>query len=163
LAANIGRTALNSKVEDGVAELSTPKGLQVAPHLWIPSSELRVRFTRSSGPGGQHVNKTSTRAELRFNVRTSTALSRGQKDRILAALAHRIDRQGWLHVEEQRSRSQSRNRELALEKLRRLLASGLHRRPTRIPTKPSKGAGERRLQTKRRHAEKKRLRGAIDD
>jgi len=155
--------ALNSKVEDDRAEPSTPKFLKVDSELWIPTSEVRVQFTRSSGPGGQHVNKTSTRAELRFNVRRSSALSLEQKERITAALSYRIDRQGWLHVEEQRSRSQARNREVGLEKLRRLLVAGLRKKPRRVATRPPKAARERRLESKRRHSEKKRLRGNLHE
>jgi ribosome-associated protein len=126
--------------------------LVVGPTLTIPAAELVWRFSRSGGPGGQHVNTSATRVELSWNVRTSAAPSPAQRGRLLAALAARLDAQGALRVVADQRRSQHENRELARAGLRALLAAALKPRRVRLPTHPTAGSSERRLEGKRRRA-----------
>ena len=119
----------------------------------LPLGEIELRFSRSSGPGGQHVQKTETRVEAVFDVEASATLSDSDKRR-LAARAGPVVR-----AVAQDERSQWRNRELALERLAEAIAAGLKRQRRRRATKPSLQARERRLAAKRRRASTKRLRG----
>jgi ribosome-associated protein len=116
----------------------------------IPLREIEIRASRSSGPGGQHANKTSSRIEARFDVAASEALSDDQKRRIIARLGPRVV------AVAQDARSQSRNRELALERLARRLASALTVHAPRRATRPTVSSVNRRLDTKRRRSERKR-------
>ncbi len=116
----------------------------------IPLREVVVRASRSSGPGGQHANKTASRIEAVFDVSGSTALSDEQKRRITSRLGPRVV------AVAQDARSQSRNRELALERLQRRLSSALTVSRTRHPTRPTTGSVARRRATKRRQSERKR-------
>jgi ribosome-associated protein len=116
----------------------------------IPLSEVVVRASRSSGPGGQHANKTASRIEAVFDVSGSSALSDEQKRRITSRLGPRVV------AVAQDARSQSRNRELALERLQRRLSSALTVSRTRHPTRPTTGSFVRRRATKRRQSERKR-------
>lgn len=118
----------------------------------IPLREITVRATRSSGPGGQHANTTATRVEATFDVAASAALTDEQKRRIIARAGPRIT------AVAQDERSQSRNRELALERLARRLSSALAVRRPRRATRPTKGSVERRLTSKRARSERKRAR-----
>lgn len=127
--------------------------------LQIPLAELRFRFSGSSGPGGQHVNKTATKATLLFNVRHSPSLTEAQRQRILEKLAKRIDKEGVLRVEVQTFRSQRRNRDTAVTKFRLLLARALKTPKKRKKTRPSQAAKEKRLAAKKKQSEKKRRRG----
>lgn len=127
--------------------------------LQIPLAELRFRFSGSSGPGGQHVNKTATKATLLFNVRHSPSLTEAQRQRILEKLANRIDKEGVLRVEVQTFRSQRRNRDTAVTKFRLLLARALKTPKKRKKTRPSQAAKEKRLAAKKKQSEKKRRRG----
>jgi ribosome-associated protein len=116
----------------------------------IPLAEIELRASRSSGPGGQHANVTASRIEARFDVESSSALSEEQKRRVLA-------RHGRLVTAvAQDARSQARNRELALERLRDRLAEALEVPRERRRTRPSRAAKERRLEEKRRRSERKR-------
>ena len=118
----------------------------------IPLNEIELRFSRSSGPGGQHAQKTETRVEAVFDVLASSALTDAQKRRL-------VERAGpVVRALAQEERSQWRNRELALERLAAAIKAGLARPRTRRPTAPSAQARERRLAEKRRRAETKRLR-----
>ena len=132
--------------------------LRVNDSVSIPRSELDVRVSRSSGAGGQHVNKTSSRVEIFWNARTSRAVTEDQRTRLLERLASRLTTEGSIRVVASDMRSQSRNRDLAeerlVETLRRALAVPKKRRPTR-PTKASK---EARLESKKRQSHKKRER-----
>lgn len=130
--------------------------IPVNPHLTIPPAELAFRFSRSGGPGGQHVNTSSTRVELIWDVVNSPTLSDTQRARVLAHLAGRIDGEGVLHLTVEETRSQLENRERAEARLGELVAAALRPRKTRRPTKPSAAAKERRLAAKRRRAEVKR-------
>ncbi len=128
--------------------------MQLGRHAAIPLSEVTVRASRSSGPGGQHANVTASRIEAVFDVEASAALSDEQKRRIIARCGPRVTALA------QDARSQARNRELALERLRRRLASALTIPRARRPTRPSEAARRRRLEAKRRQAERKRARRA---
>jgi len=122
----------------------------------VPLSEVELRVSRSSGPGGQHANVTASRVEAVFDVAASRALSEEQKRRVMARVGPRLT------AVAQASRSQARNRELALERLRSRLAAALHVRRPRRATRPSRAARERRLESKRRRGEVKRQRRRPD-
>jgi ribosome-associated protein len=124
----------------------------VNPELAVPLSEIELRTSRSSGPGGQHANVTASRVEAVFDLRESAALSDAQRDRLRARYGDRVT------AVAQDARSQARNRELALERLRDKLAVAVVIPKRRRPTKPSKAASERRLEAKRRRSERKRAR-----
>ena len=130
----------------------------ITPGLVIPMDELRFRFAPSSGPGGQNVNRVSTRAELIFDVTGSLALSDWQRDRILTRLAGYINKQNLLSLSSQRTRSQWRNRLDVLSRFQSLLRQALHRPKPRRPTRPTRGSRERRLSAKRRRAQTKQHR-----
>ena len=126
--------------------------VRVTASLSIPMSELQFRFTPSGGPGGQHANKVSTRVELRFDVAGSPSLGPRQRARLLERLGPE------LRVVADDERSQLRNRQLAVDRFRARMAAGLHVEKPRRPTRPSKGAKERRLTAKRHPSERKRSR-----
>jgi ribosome-associated protein len=127
----------------------------------IPPAELSFRFSRSSGPGGQHVQKSSTRVELLFDVANSPSLSEPQRARILERLAGYIDSAGVLRLVAQSERSQLRNREEVVARFQALLRQALKRRKRRRPTRPTAASRERRLREKRRRSEIKRRRGKV--
>jgi ribosome-associated protein len=137
------------------------KVLRITDTLSIPLSELRFRFTRSSGPGGQHVNRSATRVELLFDVAGSPSLTEAQRERALKALAPYIDSDGVLHLISQTFRSQFRNREEAVERFQTLMRRAMKVPKRRRPTRPSRAARERRLASKRRRSEIKRQRGPV--
>jgi ribosome-associated protein len=137
--------------------------LVVSPEVSIPRSELEVRASRSGGPGGQHVNTSSTRIELRWNVRTSRALDDGRRDHVLSRLAPRLDAEGNVRVVASEYRSQRQNREAAEERLVSLVKQALHVPKKRKATKPSRAAKAKRLDEKRKHSEKKRNRRDLSD
>ena len=132
--------------------------LEVTPALTIPASELGWRFSRSSGPGGQHVNTSDSRVELFWNVVASSTLTDDQRVRIIARLDRRLVA-GVVTVVVSEQRSQLRNREIALDRLADLLASALAPDgPRRRPTKPTKGSGRRHLAAKQQRSATKRQR-----
>jgi ribosome-associated protein len=125
-------------------------GLRITGSVVLPSDELRFRFSRSGGPGGQNVNTRDTRVELVFDVASSSALGPRQRARVLQRLGSRLDSEGRLRVVAADERSQARNRELALERLSSILAEALRPDPpVRRATRPSRGADEARLAAKR--------------
>lgn len=128
--------------------------MQLGRQVAIPLREVVVRASRSSGPGGQHANVTASRIEASFDVASSASLTEEQKRRITARLGPRVV------AVAQDARSQWRNRELALERLRRRLAGALAVQRPRHATRPSQAAERRRLEVKRRQAERKRSRRA---
>lgn len=130
--------------------------LEITPELVLPLAELDYRATRSGGPGGQHVNTSSTRIEVWWDVASSPALTEEQRTRLLARLSSRLDSDGRLRVVASESRSQLRNREAATERLRELVASALEVRKPRKRTKPSRAARAARLEAKRRRSALKR-------
>ena len=126
--------------------------LEVSPALTIPASELGWRFSRSSGPGGQHVNTSDSRVELSWNIAASTALSEEQRLRLTTRLGRRLVA-GVVTVTASERRSQLRNREIALAKLAGLVAEGLApEAASRRPTKPTRGSKQRRLAAKGQRA-----------
>jgi ribosome-associated protein len=130
--------------------------LAVNESLSIPRSELDVRVSRSSGAGGQHVNKTSSRVEIFWNVSGSRALTDEQRSRLLEKLASRLTTEGSIRVVASDLRSQSRNRELAEERLADLVRRALIVPRRRRATKPTRASKEARLDSKKRHSTKKR-------
>lgn len=132
--------------------------LELADGTTIPARELDVRFVRSGGPGGQHVNTSATKVELRFDVAGSDSLSEDQKRRVAAALGSRLTNDGVLVLQADEFRSQARNRSAAVGRLGVLLSEALRpdrpRRATRVP----RSSRRARLQAKRRRAERKRQR-----
>ena len=131
-------------------------GIRVAEDTVIPLDEIELRASRSSGPGGQHANVTASRIEAVFEIEDSQALSEQQRDLLRRKLGPRVT------AVAQDARSQARNRELALERLREKLSAGLQRPRPRRPTRPSRRARERRLEQKRRTSERKRERRSPD-
>lgn len=133
--------------------------LIISAQLTIPAGEISYRASRSGGPGGQHVNTSATQVELLWDVQNSPSLTEAQRERVLAALAGRIDAAGVLHLTASETRSQLRNRQVVTERFVRLLQRALRpRRPRRATAVPA-GERARRLQAKRRRAEIKRGRG----
>ena len=132
--------------------------LAVNESLSIPRNELDVRVSRSSGAGGQHVNKTSSRVEIFWNVLASRALSEEQRARLQEKLGPRLTTEGSIRVVASDMRSQSRNRDLAEERLAELVRRALVVPRKRKATKPTRAAKEARLEAKKRHSHKKRER-----
>jgi ribosome-associated protein len=132
--------------------------LEITPAFFLPLAELDYRATRSGGPGGQHVNTSSTRIELWWDVHSSPSLTEEQRARLLARLSRRLDGEGRLRVVASESRSQLRNREAATERLREVLASALTIPKPRKRTRPSRAAKAARLEAKRRRSALKRER-----
>jgi ribosome-associated protein len=132
--------------------------LEITPALRLPLSELEYRASRSGGPGGQHVNTSSTRIELWWDVTSSPSLSDEQRAQLLERLGPRLDSSGRLRLVASGSRSQLRNREDVTERLQSILAAALAVRKKRKPTKPSRAAKAARLEAKRRRATIKRHR-----
>jgi len=127
--------------------------VRITDTVSIPLSELRFRFARSSGPGGQHVNRSATQVELLFDVAGSPSLNEAQRRRVLRRLKSRIDKEGVLHLVSQRFRSQLRNREEVVERFQRLMREALRVPKRRLPTHPTQASRERRLEEKRRRSE----------
>jgi ribosome-associated protein len=133
-------------------EDSSAGRLRINDRLSLPLGEIRVRASRSSGPGGQHANVTASRVEASFDVRASQTLSGAQRERLLARLGPRVV------AVAQDARSQARNRELALSRLGERIAGGLAVRKRRRATRPTAASRERRLAQKRRATQRKRER-----
>ena len=136
--------------------------LFVSPELRIPRDELSFRASRAGGAGGQHVNKSSTRIELIWNVRSSRALAAAQRSRLTAKLATRLDSEGILRIVASDHRSQTRNRDAAEDRLARLVRQALAVPKPRKKTRPTRGGVEGRLRSKRELSEKKRERRVSD-
>lgn len=131
----------------------------INPDLAVPLGEVELRTSRSSGPGGQHANVTASRVEAVFDLGESATLTEAQRERLRARYGERVT------AVAQDARSQARNRELALERLREKLAAGLVVPKRRRPTKPGRAAREKRLDSKKRRSERKRQRKppSVDD
>ncbi len=126
--------------------------IEIAQGIYISDDDLVFRASRSSGPGGQNVNKLSTRITLLFDVANCSSLSEAHKRRIIEKLASRADRNGVIRVVSQKFRSQRANRQAAVGRLGELLAAALKSRPPRIETGVPKHAHDRRLKAKRRRS-----------
>jgi ribosome-associated protein len=137
--------------------------VRVSPEIAIPVSELEFRASRASGPGGQGVNTTDSRVELRFDLAGSPSLPPEAKARALRRLGPRLGSSGVLRVVAQNRRSQLANRRAAVERFAELLAAALSAPRPRRPTRPSRAATARRVEAKRHRAETKRLRGRPRD
>jgi ribosome-associated protein len=129
-----------------------PDLLRIDERLSLPLSEIELRASRSSGPGGQHANVTASRVEAAFDVEASASLDDAQRARLLERLGPVVT------AVAQDARGQARNRELALERLAAKIAAGLRVRRKRRPTRPTRAARQRRLEQKRRTGERKRSR-----
>lgn len=136
--------------------------LRIGPGIAIPEEELHEEFMRSSGPGGQHVNKTSTAVRLRFDAAHSPSLPEDIRERALKLAGNRATDAGEILIDAQQYRSQERNRHDARRRLTELLERAARPPKKRRKTRPSKAAHERRLQEKRRRSEKKQMRGRVD-
>jgi len=136
----------------------SPNGLIILPDLVIPEDEIEESASRASGPGGQHVNKTNTRVTLRINLRTSRALTEGQREELLRVLSSRLTANGELIVHADRTRSRSRNREQARARIVELLGKALRERATRRATRPSRASKLRLRRAKARRGELKKQR-----
>ncbi len=139
-----------------------PTHLTITPHLAIPLAELDFRFSRSSGPGGQHVQRSDTRVELLFDVANSPSLTDDQRAAIGARLAGYMDNDGVLHLFSSATRSQLDNRTDVTERFRALLAAALRPRKRRVATRPTVAARERRLAEKRARGQVKQTRRQVD-
>ena len=135
--------------------------LVINDRITVPGGDLSWTASRSSGPGGQNVNKVATKVTLRFDLRGTRALGRAQKARLREIAGRRLDSEGALLISAQAERSQKRNLERARAGLRRLIQQALPAPKRRVPTKPSRAAKRRRLQEKRNRGERKRSRSRV--
>lgn len=148
---NVGRDA-----EEGPRDV-----LVVTSAVRIPRTELDVRATRSGGPGGQHVNTSSTKIELRWQPAHSVALSEAQRERLLTALSTKLDSEGWLRLTASEHRSQLQNREAAEARLVAMVKGGLAVPKVRRATKPTHASKKKRLETKSLRSEVKQQRKRV--
>lgn len=132
--------------------------IAITDQIAIPVSELSFRYARSSGPGGQHVQRTETKVELLFDLAGSPSLSEEQRRLALSRLGGRVDQQGILHLASQAGRSQADNRADVLDRFRRLLAAAFRPAKARRPTRPTSAARRQRMEQKRQRSQAKRLR-----
>ncbi|HOG50187.1 MAG TPA: alternative ribosome rescue aminoacyl-tRNA hydrolase ArfB [Lentisphaeria bacterium] len=137
---------------------TSPDAIWIGPHFSIPATELEFLSTRASGPGGQHVNRTASAVQLRFDVLSSPSLPPAVRTRLLFLARGRLTSEGILLIDAQEHRSQKKNREAALERFTELLLAAATPPKPRRPTKPTRASRERRLRTKRLHSDKKRQR-----
>jgi ribosome-associated protein len=135
----------------------------VTPRVIIPGGELAIAFSRSGGPGGQNVNKVSSKVELRWNPATSSALTADERAWLIERLRTRLTTDGTLIVTSSATRDQLKNRDDATSKLALIVRAALDRPKPRRPTKPSRGVKRRRIADKRHRAEIKRNRGSPKD
>ncbi len=134
--------------------------ISVTRTISIDERELNFQFIRSSGPGGQNVNKVSTAVQLRFDVGNSPSLPGDVRTRLIRLAGRRVTQEGILIIEARRERTQERNREDAIERLRELIRQAAQKPRPRKKTKPSKAAKERRLESKKQRGRIKKMRGA---
>lgn len=141
--------------------MNEPPVLAITDDLFVPRAELTYRATRSGGPGGQHVNTSSTRVELAWNVGSSPSLTESQRARLLEKLANRINAEGELLLVDGGSRSQFQNKEGVTERFVEIVREALHVPKARRKTRPPRAAKEERLQDKKRRSETKKMRGPV--
>ena len=142
--------------------MSRDGALEIEEGIAIPRGELEYRATRAGGAGGQHVNTSSTRIELLWNVARSTALDDDRRARVTTRLATRIDGEGWIRVVSSARRSQQQNREAAEARLVELVRGALVVQKRRRPTKPTRASREKRISEKRKRSETKRMRRELE-
>jgi ribosome-associated protein len=135
--------------------------LEITPTLSIPDSEIEITAIRSQGAGGQNVNKVSTAIHLRFDINASS-LPDLYKERLLVLTDHRITKDGIVNIKSQESRSQEENKEAALERLRELIKSITVIQKKRKPTKPTRNSQKRRMDSKKKHGNIKKMRGKVN-
>ncbi len=135
--------------------------IAITPHIAIDDDELSWRFVRSSGPGGQNVNKVATAVQLRFDAASSPSLPTGVRARLMKLAGRRLTEEGILVIDARRFRTQARNRDDALERLVALIRRAAQEPKKRKKTRPSPASRERRLQDKRHRGETKRLRKPV--
>jgi ribosome-associated protein len=141
--------------------MSDESVVRIDDDLWVPRAELSYRASRSGGPGGQHVNTSSTRIELLWDVGASPSLSDGQRARIQERLANRINAEGVLLLAASDHRSQAQNKEAATARFAELVAGALVVPKKRKKTRMPRAAKEARLQAKKQRAQTKRMRGPV--
>lgn len=146
---------------DGTPDRDLSEGLSINDELTIPWDELRFRFSRSSGPGGQNVNRTATRVELLFDIQHSPTLDDTQRARLLDRLRHLVDSQGILHLFSQSTASQLRNRQEVTARFATLLRQGLRIQRARVAMRPTMASRQRRLAHKRGRSATKQLRRRV--
>ena len=139
-------------------DASSSPGIDAGDFLTIPRAELEFRTSRSSGAGGQHVNKTSSRVEISWNILKSMVLSQEQRDLLMTKLGSRVSEEGAVRVVASDTRSQFRNRQAAEQRLGDLIAKSLTVQKKRKPTRKPRAANEARLTEKKKHSDKKRNR-----
>lgn len=137
--------------------------LQITDTITIQDWELTEQFIRASGPGGQNVNKTSSAVELRFEAARSPNIPAHIKPRLQKLAGQKWTKEGAIVIQVDTTRSQAQNRELARDRLRELIQKSLTRPKRRIPTKPTRGSVERRIQAKKALSEKKQNRKIVDE
>jgi ribosome-associated protein len=145
--------------------MTEPSAIAISTALRVPLAELQFQASRSGGPGGQHVNTSSTRVELWWNLRDSPSLTAGQRVTLLARLATRLTDDGALRIVSSETRSQARNKDAAIARFQAIVSDALRPVKVRRKTRPSKAVKERRLQEKRQRSQRKqerRKRGSDD-
>jgi len=135
--------------------------IHITDNIAIEEREIRQEFIRASGPGGQNVNKVSTAVKLRFDVGNSPSLPDDVRTRLIRMAGRRITEEGVLIIDARRFRTQERNRQDAIDRLVELIRKAAEKPKPRLKTRPSRGSKKRRLDTKRRHAETKRMRRPV--
>lgn len=133
-------------------------GIAIGNGITVPMSEIEISFIRSSGPGGQHVNKTSTQAELLFDLLASPSIPDPDKRWLASRLTTKLDTAGVLRITAQEHRSQLRNKNAAVEKLQSMLQTALERPKRRKKTRPTRSSVEKRLTSKKKDSDKKKQR-----